>query len=221
MRIPSRRPSSAARAPSLSNWTVGQFGSTRGGRSRPQQIISTAWRNEAKRPAVIRVVASPGAEAEYGLRMKFLMSRDGFIPTPGAGGPPKHLLLGAVLIDRGGLYFPPLPRWLFRALMATLAAVGRWRGRGAVPHGALPRVRPIPRGAGLEAEGRSALIARGAARATEPRARRLTAIARHARSIIARELRPWRGERAPSLPRKPGVLCSSCNARKGLSQRRR
>lgn len=55
-------------------------------------------------------------------------SRDGYLPKPG-GGRPKHLLLGAVVIQRGGLYFPPLPRWLFRALMASLAAAGRWRGR--------------------------------------------------------------------------------------------
>jgi quercetin dioxygenase-like cupin family protein len=85
-------------------------------------------RNVSDEPAVLQVTAKPGAEAEYGLRMKFLMSRDGYIPTPGSG-PPKHLLLGAVLIDRGGLYFPPLPRPVFRALMASLATIGRWRGR--------------------------------------------------------------------------------------------
>jgi hypothetical protein len=73
-------------------------------------------------------VATPGGEAEYGLRLKFLMSRDGYIPVPGSG-PPKNVLLGAVVIQRGGLYFPPLPRWLFRLLMGSLAALGRLRGR--------------------------------------------------------------------------------------------
>ena len=84
--------------------------------------------NTSDQPAVLGIVATPGAEAEYGLRLKFLMSRDGYIPVPGSG-PPKNVLLGAVVIQRGGLYFPPLPRWLFRLLMASLAALGRWRGR--------------------------------------------------------------------------------------------
>jgi quercetin dioxygenase-like cupin family protein len=85
-------------------------------------------RNASEQPATLRLVATPGAEAEFGLRVKFLMSRDGYLPVPGSG-PPKHLLLGAVLIQRGGLYFPPLPRWLFRALFGSLAAIGRLRGR--------------------------------------------------------------------------------------------
>lgn len=85
-------------------------------------------RNTSDQPAVLGIVATPGAEAEFGLRLKFLMSRDGYIPVPGSG-PPKNVLLGAVVIQRGGLYFPPLPRWLFRLLMASLAALGRWRGR--------------------------------------------------------------------------------------------
>lgn len=85
-------------------------------------------RNTSDTPAALGMIATPGAEAEYGLRLKFLMSRDGYIPVPGSG-PPKNVLLGAVVIHRGGLYFPPLPRWLFRLLMGALAAVGRWRGR--------------------------------------------------------------------------------------------
>jgi quercetin dioxygenase-like cupin family protein len=84
-------------------------------------------RNESSRPASVRVTGTPGAEAEFGLRVKFQLSRDGYIPVPG-GGPPKRPLLGAVVIHRGGLYFPPLPRVFFRPLMAMLAALGRWRG---------------------------------------------------------------------------------------------
>jgi hypothetical protein len=79
-------------------------------------------RNLGRKPAVLRIVATPGHEAEYGLRLKFLLFRDGYLPT-------GDLLLAAVMADRGGLYFPPLPRWLFRALFALLATVGRWRGR--------------------------------------------------------------------------------------------
>jgi quercetin dioxygenase-like cupin family protein len=85
-------------------------------------------RNTSDHPAVLRVAATPGTEAEYALRMKFMMSRDGYLPVPG-GGPPKDFLIGAVLIDRGGLYLPPLPRWLFHVTMRSLASIGRWRGR--------------------------------------------------------------------------------------------
>lgn len=84
------------------------------------------FRNRSPEQATLRIVATPGTEAEYGLRVKFLLARDGYLPQ--GGGPPKHLLLGAVVIHRGGLYFPPLPRWLFRPLIAGLAALGRWRG---------------------------------------------------------------------------------------------
>ncbi len=84
-------------------------------------------RNGSSRPAAVRVTGTPGAEAEFGLRVKFQLSRDGYIPVPG-GGPPKRPLLGAVVIHRGGLYFPPLPRIFFRPLIAVLAALGRWRG---------------------------------------------------------------------------------------------
>ena len=84
--------------------------------------------NRSSRPAVLKVVGTPGAEAEFGLRVKFLLSRDGYLPTPG-GGRPKDPLLGMVVIDRGGLYFPPLPRPLFRVLIGALAAIGRGLGR--------------------------------------------------------------------------------------------
>jgi quercetin dioxygenase-like cupin family protein len=109
-------------------------------------------------PAALRIIATPGAEAEYGLRVKFLMSRDGYLPQ--GGGPPRHLLLAAIVLQRGGLYFPPLPRWLFRALIAGLAALGRWGGREAfllsrypeyaryleaLGHRGKHRARPVPR----------------------------------------------------------------------------
>jgi len=83
--------------------------------------------NVSDDPAALRIVATPGTEAEYGLRVKFLLSRDGYLPH--GAGPPKHLLLAAIVLHRGGLYFPPLPRWLFRLLIGCLAALGRWRGR--------------------------------------------------------------------------------------------
>ena len=101
---------------------------------RPGDAVTAApgqvhgMRNTSDRPAVLQVVATPGIEAEYAIRMKFMLSRDGYIPVPG-GGRPKDLLVGAVLIDRGGLYLPPLPRWLFRVTMRSLASIGRWRGR--------------------------------------------------------------------------------------------
>ena len=83
--------------------------------------------NLSQAPAAVRIVGTPGPIAEHSLRIKFLLSRDGYLPT--GGGPPKQVLLGAVVLHRAGLYFPPLPVWLFRGLIAALAAVGRWRGR--------------------------------------------------------------------------------------------
>lgn len=81
------------------------------------------FRNASSRPAALRVIGIPGAEAEFGLRIKFQLSRDGYI-----GARPKRSLLGAVVVHRGGLYFPPLPRVFFGPLIAALAALGRWRG---------------------------------------------------------------------------------------------
>ena len=86
------------------------------------------FKNNSQRPALLRLVATPGPEAEYGLRMKFLLSRDGYIPVPG-GARPKDPLVGAVLIHRGGLYFPPVPRRLFRALVGLAAGLGRRIGK--------------------------------------------------------------------------------------------
>jgi len=83
--------------------------------------------NTSPATAAVRVVGTPGPIAEHSLRVKFLLSRDGYLPT--GGGPRKQLLLGAVVLHRAGIYFPPLPVWLFRGLIAALAAFGRWRGR--------------------------------------------------------------------------------------------
>jgi len=85
------------------------------------------FRNASSRPAALRVIGTPGAEAEFGLRIKFQLSRDGYAPRPG-GGRPSRPLVGLVVAHRGGIYFPPLPRALFRPLIAALAAFGRWRG---------------------------------------------------------------------------------------------
>ncbi len=41
----------------------------------------------------------------------------------------KDLLLRAVLLHRSEVYLPPLPVWLYRPLIAALAALGRWSGR--------------------------------------------------------------------------------------------
>jgi quercetin dioxygenase-like cupin family protein len=94
------------------------------------------FRNAGDGPATLQIVATPGAVAEYGLRVRFLLGRDGYLPA--GGGPPKHLLLLAVVLQRTGMYFPPLPRWLFRSSMAALAAVGRWRGREELLLGRYP-----------------------------------------------------------------------------------
>lgn len=83
--------------------------------------------NTSQAPAAVRIFGTPGPIAEHSLRVKFLLSRDGFLPT--GDGPPKQLLIGAVVLHRAGIYFPPLPVWLFRGLIAALAALGRWRGR--------------------------------------------------------------------------------------------
>ncbi len=83
--------------------------------------------NPSQAPVVLRVLGRPGPIAEYSVRIKFLLSRDGYLPT--GGGPPRQLLIGAVVLHRAGMYFPPLPRWLFRSLIVALAALGRWRGR--------------------------------------------------------------------------------------------
>jgi hypothetical protein len=87
-----------------------------------------AFRNISHAPAVVRVIATPGAEAEYSLRVAGRLTADGYGPRRG-GGSPKDLLVAVVFLHRVGYYFPPLPRSLFRALVKGVAAFGRWRGR--------------------------------------------------------------------------------------------
>jgi hypothetical protein len=87
------------------------------------------FRNTSQTPVTLRVVATPGAQVEYGLRVKIAMFQDGSFSNDGR---PKDLLLAAVVLHDSALYLPPLPLWLFRPLIATLAAFGRWRGREQV-----------------------------------------------------------------------------------------
>jgi hypothetical protein len=84
------------------------------------------FRNVSGAPAALRVAATPGAEVEYGLRVKVAMAQDGAVTSEGR---PKDLLMGAVLLHRSELYLAPLPAWLYWPLIAALAALGRWRGK--------------------------------------------------------------------------------------------
>ncbi len=60
--------------------------------------------NLSQAPAAVRIVGTPGPIAEHSLRIKFLLSRDGYLPT--GGGPPKQLLLGAAVLHRAGALLP-------------------------------------------------------------------------------------------------------------------
>lgn len=83
-------------------------------------------RNDSRAPATLRVEATHGAEMEYGLRLKMAMLVDGLFQPDGR---PGDFLMGAVFLHQSGIWFPPLPAWLFRPMIATAAALGRWRGR--------------------------------------------------------------------------------------------
>jgi quercetin dioxygenase-like cupin family protein len=82
-------------------------------------------RNDSDAPATVRVTVTPHGDIEAGLRTVFGLARDGRIPE---NGPPKDLLVFALLARRGGLYMPPLPRWLYWPLMGGLATIGRMTG---------------------------------------------------------------------------------------------
>ena len=79
------------------------------------------FRNVSSASATLRIVAAPGAEVEYGLRVRIAMAQDGAFTSDGR---PKDLLMGAVLLHRSEGYLAPLPVWLYRPLIATLAALG-------------------------------------------------------------------------------------------------
>ena len=91
--------------------------------------IVHGFRNVSGAPATLRIVATHGAEMEYGLRVKVAMMQDGAFTSAGR---PKDLLLGSVLLHRSAIYLAPMPVWLYRPLIAGLAALGRWRGREQV-----------------------------------------------------------------------------------------
>jgi quercetin dioxygenase-like cupin family protein len=82
-------------------------------------------RNETDEPTKVRVTATPHGDIEAGLRTAFGLARDGRIPE---NGPPRDLLVFALLAKRAGLYLPPLPRWLYWPLMGGLAALGQATG---------------------------------------------------------------------------------------------
>ena len=55
-----------------------------------------------------------------GLVATFYMMREGLLP--------KQPLVAALLLQEGGVYLPPLPRWVYWPLFAALACLGRWTG---------------------------------------------------------------------------------------------
>jgi len=81
--------------------------------------------NDTATPVVLRVVATPGSDAERGLRAYFGMVRDGLVTPTGM---PKNLFIGALVLHQAGTYFPPLPIWISRIIFGALAVVGRWIG---------------------------------------------------------------------------------------------
>lgn len=82
--------------------------------------------NTSSRPVVVRLESTLGRRAERGLRAYFGMARDGIIRSDG---PPRDILAAALELHRSGLYMPPLPRWAFKALVASVGTIGRWAGK--------------------------------------------------------------------------------------------
>lgn len=82
------------------------------------------FHNSAQAPATIRVTASPPEDIELGLRAAFYMMREGLLR--------KKPLVSALLLQKGDLYMPPLPRWIYWPLISVLAQLGRWTGGEAV-----------------------------------------------------------------------------------------
>ncbi len=78
------------------------------------------FRNSTEASATIRVIASPAENIEWGLRATFHMMREGLLP--------KQPLVAALLLQKGDVYLPPLPRWVYWPLIAVLARLGQWTG---------------------------------------------------------------------------------------------
>ena len=97
---------------------------TPGGTATVPPGVLHSFRNSTAAPAAIRVTASPPANIECGLRATFHMMREGLLP--------KQPLVAAMLLQQGGVYLPPLPRWVYWPLIAALGRLGRWTGGEAV-----------------------------------------------------------------------------------------
>jgi len=78
------------------------------------------FHNSTAVPATLRVTASPPEHLERGLRATYYMMREGLLP--------KQPLVAALLLQQGGVYLPPLPRWCYWPLINALARLGRWTG---------------------------------------------------------------------------------------------
>jgi hypothetical protein len=78
------------------------------------------FHNSTEVPATIRVTASPPENIEWGLRATFYMMREGLLP--------KQPLVAALLLQKGHVYLPPLPRWVYWPLITVLARLGQWTG---------------------------------------------------------------------------------------------
>lgn len=82
--------------------------------------ILHGFRNSTEVPATIRVTAMPPENIEWGLRATFHMMRERLLP--------KQPLVAALLLQKGDVYLPPLPRSVYWPLIAGLARLGRWTG---------------------------------------------------------------------------------------------
>jgi len=91
------------------------------------------FRNRSDASATVRVIASPAANIEWGLRATFYMMREGLLP--------KRPLVAALLLQQGDVYLPPMPRWLYWLLVGTLARIAQWTGgeRVLAQYGARPK----------------------------------------------------------------------------------
>jgi quercetin dioxygenase-like cupin family protein len=79
------------------------------------------FRNDTDVPATLKVTATPADDLDRVLRTLCGLSRDGLL-VPGK--PPPHPLAMANLAYRGRYYCPPLPRWLYWALIGGMSPFG-------------------------------------------------------------------------------------------------